>query len=151
MKESSEMRHASLAVWVETPSLVLLGDMSMFLYTKGELWLKLSILPIKIKLPMWLSGKESACQCRKLRRCWLDPWDGKIPWRRKWQPTPVFLPGKSHGQRRLVSYSQWNHKESDTTEQRSTHHMHLSKSTKSHVLHKHDFSVHIIVFQNLNT
>ena len=40
----------------------------------------------------------------------------EIPWRRKWQPTPVFLPGKSHGQRSLVDYSPWGHKESDTTE-----------------------------------
>ena len=46
-----------------------------------------------------------------------DPWVGKIPWRRKWYPIPIFLPGKSHGQRRLVGYSPWGHKESDTTEQ----------------------------------
>ena len=46
-------------------------------------------------LPWWLSGKEPAWQCR------FDPWVGKIPWRRKWLPTPVFLPGKSHGQRGL--------------------------------------------------
>ena len=45
-----------------------------------------------------------------------DPWVGNIPWRRKWQPTPVFLPGKSHGQRSLASYSPWGHKESDMTE-----------------------------------
>ena len=42
---------------------------------------------------------------------------GSIPWRRKWQPTPVFLPGKSHGQRSVVGYSPWGHKESDPTEQ----------------------------------
>ena len=47
-------------------------------------------------LPRWLSDKESSCQCRRPRRCRLDPWVGKIPWRRKWQPTPAFLPGKSH-------------------------------------------------------
>ena len=40
----------------------------------------------------------------------LDPWVGNIPWRRKWQPTPVFLPGKSHGQRSLVGYSLWGQK-----------------------------------------
>ena len=51
-------------------------------------------------LPWWLSGKKSACQCN---RCGFDPWL-KIPWRRKWQPTPVFLPGESHGQRSLVGY-----------------------------------------------
>ena len=49
-------------------------------------------------------------------RCAFNPWVRKIPWRRKWQPTPVFLPGKSHGQRILVSYSQWRCKESDMTE-----------------------------------
>ena len=42
-------------------------------------------------LPLWLSGKESACQCRRHR---FDSWVRKIPWRRKWQPTPIFLPGK---------------------------------------------------------
>jgi len=41
---------------------------------------------------------------------------GKIPWRRKWQPTPALLPGKSHGRRNLLGYSPWGHKESDTTE-----------------------------------
>ena len=47
---------------------------------------------------------------------------GKIPWRRKWQPTPIFLPGKFHGLRSLVGYSPWGCKESDTTEQ---FHFHL--------------------------
>ena len=46
-----------------------------------------------------------------------DPWVGKIPWRREWQPTPVFLPGESHGQRSLVGYSPWALKEPDTIEQ----------------------------------
>ena len=55
-----------------------------------------------IGLPRWLSDKESTCQCRRL---WFSPWVGKIPWRRKQQPAPVFLPGKSHGQRSLVGYS----------------------------------------------
>ena len=54
--------------------------------------------------PWWLSGKESSCQCR---RRGFNPWIGRIPWRRKWQPTPVFLPGKSHGQRSLAGYSPW--------------------------------------------
>ena len=55
-------------------------------------------------LPWWLSGKETACQCRRCR--FNDPWIGKIPWRKKWQHTPVFLPGKSYGQRSLAGYSQ---------------------------------------------
>ena len=61
-----------------------------------------------------MAGKESACQCRIHG---FDPWVRKIPWRRKWQPTPVFLPGKSHGQRSLVGYDPWGCNELDTTEQ----------------------------------
>ena len=60
----------------------------------------------------WLSGKESACQCR---RHGFDPLVRNIPWRRKWPPTPVFSPGKSHGQRSLVGCSPWGFKEQDTT------------------------------------
>ena len=55
-------------------------------------------------LPGWLSGKESVCQCRRRKRLGFYPWVGKIPWRRKWQATPVFLPGKSHGQRSLAGW-----------------------------------------------
>ena len=55
-------------------------------------------------LPWWPSGKEFPCQCRRLM---FNPWSGRCPWRRKWQLTPVFLPGKFHGQRSLVGYSQW--------------------------------------------
>ena len=64
-----------------------------------------------IRIFWWLSGKESACQCRRCKRCGFDFWVGKIPWRKKWQPTPVFLPGKFHGQRNLVGYSPWGRKE----------------------------------------
>ena len=61
----------------------------------------------------------------------LIPGSGRsIPWRRKWQPTPVFLPGKSHGRRSLVGYSPWGCKESDTTEQACSH----RKGCKSWVL-----------------
>ena len=56
------------------------------------------------RLPWWLSGKESTCQCRSLG---FNLWIQKIPWRRKWQPTPVFLPGKFHGQRSLAGYNPW--------------------------------------------
>ena len=68
-------------------------------------------------LPTWRSGKEPACQRRRCQRWGLHPWVGKILWRRKWEPTPVFLPGASHGQRSLVGYSPWGRKEYDTTEQ----------------------------------
>ena len=69
----------------------------------------------------------SCLQCGRPR---FDPWVGKIPWRRKRQPTPVFMPGKSHGPSSLVSYSPWGRKESDTTEQlhfTSLHHFRSSQ------------------------
>ena len=72
-------------------------------------------------LPGWLGVKESACQCRSRRRHGFKPWVAKIVWRRRWQPTPVFLLEKFHGQRSLVGYSPWGHKESDTTEHTHTH------------------------------
>ena len=73
------------------------------------------------RLPRWLSSKESACQHRRCRRRGFSPWGGKIPWRREWLPTPILLPGESHGQRSLVDYSLWGRKESDTTEQPTMH------------------------------
>ena len=66
--------------------------------------------------PGGTSGKEPTCQCRRCKRHGFDPWVGKIPWRRAWQPTPVFLPGESHEQRSLRGYSPWGCKESDMTE-----------------------------------
>ena len=69
------------------------------------LWL--SNIPIHYyiyELPQGLSSEDSACQCRRLR---FHPWVRKIPWRRQWQLTPVFLPGESHGERSLVGHSPW--------------------------------------------
>ena len=63
--------------------------------------------PRMLGFPSGTDGKEPACQCRRHKRRVFHPWVGKIPWRRKWQPTPVFLPGDSHGQRSLVCYSPW--------------------------------------------
>ena len=66
--------------------------------------------------PGYTGGKEYAYQYRSHKRRGFNPWVGKIPWRRKWQPTPVFLLGESHGQRSLVGYGPEGCKESDTTE-----------------------------------
>ena len=66
----------------------------------------------------WLSSIESTCQGRRRR---FNSWVRKIPWRRKWQLTPVFLPGKSHGQRSLEGYGPWGRKKLDTTEQQQQH------------------------------
>ena len=57
-------------------------------------------------LPRWISGKESTCNAADE----FDPWVRKIHWRRKWQPTPVFLSGKSHGQRTLLGHSPLGHR-----------------------------------------
>ena len=81
-------------------------------------------------LPRWLSGKEPTSQCRRHKRHRFDPWVRKIPWRRKWQPTPVFLPGKSHGQRRLAGSSPWGH------EWVTTEHTHACVHTHTHT-HTH--------------
>ena len=81
--------------------------------------------------------------CLQCRRSGFIPWVGKIPWRREWQPSPVFLPGESHGQRSVAGYSPWGHKESDTTKWLSlfTSHVHKAASfgirpitTHSHLL-----------------
>ena len=69
----------------------------------------------KSGFPSGASGKEPACQCRRHKRHGFDPWARKIPRRRAWQPTPVFLSGESHTQRSLADYSPWSCKELDTT------------------------------------
>ena len=69
---------------------------------------------IQCLLPRWLSGKEFACQ---RRRCRFDPRAEMIPWRGKWQPAVVYLPGKSYEQRSLAGCSPWGRKELETTEQ----------------------------------
>ena len=78
-----------------------------------------------LQLLRWCSGKEYTCKCRRCKRWGFNPWVGKIPWRRKWQPTPVFWPGEFQGQRNLgvhgsmgslESQSPLSHKESDATE-----------------------------------
>ena len=67
-------------------------------------------------------GKEHVCQCQRRKRHGFDPWVRKVPCRSTWQPTPVFLLGKSHGQRNWVGYNPWGCKESDMTE--ATSHVH---------------------------
>ena len=81
-------------------------------------------IEVKRELELWIKARQyfpsgsvrTRQQCRSHGRCRLDLSVRKLPWRRKWQPTPVFLPGESHGQSSLAGYSPWGHKESDTTE-----------------------------------
>ena len=86
--------------------------MNLSLYYRKSSSFLLSINNPCKGLPSGSVHEESACQWR---RRGFDPWIGKIPWRRAWQPTPVFLPGESHRHRSLVGYSPWGGKESDTT------------------------------------
>ena len=79
--------------------------------------------PPTFGLPRWLSGKESACQCRGHKRHTLDPWVGKIPWSRKRQPTPVFLPREYHRQGSLADYSPWGHTDLGTRARTHTTHL----------------------------
>jgi len=80
---------------------------------QSELWYMLAVVTIILGFPGGSDGKESTWKCG---RPGFDPWVRKMPWRREWQPTPIFLPGKFHGQKSLVGYSPWGHKESATTE-----------------------------------
>ena len=77
---------------------------------------KLNSLTFHLRLLSHCSGIEPIYQCRRCKRYRFDPWVGKIPWCRNWQPAPVFLPGKSHGQRSLAGCSPWGLKGSDMTE-----------------------------------
>ena len=77
----------------------------------GHAWATKFRCELKAK---WFRGLRVHLQCWG---CGFDLWVGKMPWRREWQPTPVFLPGESHGQRSLAGYTPWGRKESDTTKQ----------------------------------
>ena len=80
-------------------------------------------------LPWWLRWLSI---CLQYRRPGFDPWVWKIPWRRKWQPTPVLLPGKFQGWRNLVGYSPWGCKELDTTER-----LHFPFSLQAYICRGH--------------
>ena len=62
-------------------------------------------MPLYGNLPVRLEVMNLPIKCRKHKKCGLDYWVGKIPWRRKWQPTPIFLPGESYGERSLMDYN----------------------------------------------
>ena len=103
--------------WIKRPGML----QSMGSQRVGQDWATHLNWMLMHGLPRWHNGKESPCQCRRHKWCGFHLWIWKISWRRKWQLTPVFFPGKFHGQRSLVSYSPWGHKESDMTEWLRTH------------------------------
>ena len=79
--------------------------------------------------------KESACNAEDLG---LDSGVMKIPWRREWQPTPVFLPGEFCGQKSLTGYSPWGHKESDLAERLTYTHIHTLSAHESALIDIHE-------------
>ena len=95
------------------PGSLALAAWSLNHWTTREVLIK-SFFWLLFGFPGGSNGKESACKCRRPR---FNSWVRKIPWRRAWQVTPVFLPGESHGQRSLEGYRPQNHKEPDMTEQ----------------------------------
>ena len=66
-------------------------------------------------LPQVTLWQRICLPMQEMQACWFNPWVGNIHWRRKWQPNPVSLPGRAHGHNRLLGYSPWSHKGSDTT------------------------------------
>ena len=122
-----------LRKWMEPPSNYSyknLGHKENLKYSSLFCWKKkkdvswMVMLGLGFPSGLVVKKKKSVCQCRRHR---FDPWVRRSPWRRKWQPTPVFLPGESHGRGSLVSYSVWGHKESDMTE-----HAHVCVHTHTH-------------------
>ena len=104
-----QLCHLAVATW-----LVLTNDMQveMTWITSfcTESWPLRSAQRSPWGFPGGTSGKKPACQCRRHRRPEFNSWVRNIPWRRAWQPTPGFLPGKSHGRRSLVGCSPWGHR-----------------------------------------
>ena len=104
-------------------------------------WLSSIPLCVYICFPGGTSDKASACQCKRLKRHGFNPWVGKIPRGRKWQPTLILSPGKFHGRRTLAGYSPWGYKESYITVHRHacahatrvcTHMQHVCAHTYTH-------------------
>ena len=73
-------------------------------------------MPLMGASPVVLGVKNLSASAGDLKRCEFNPWAGRVPWRRAWQPTPVLLPGESHGQRSPADYSPQGYKELDMTE-----------------------------------
>ena len=115
-------RHLACVKWTSDFQLFLrhltIQELSCF----AEAWLAIHCM---LGLVSWESLKNLSANAGDVRdpdkRHRFDPWVEEIPWSRKWQSTPLFLPGDFHGQRSLLDYSLWGHKESDMTQLTHTH------------------------------
>ena len=109
----------------------------IYIYIYIHIYIYIYICKVEKIIPM---------QCRRQRRCRFDPWVRKISWSRKWQPTPVFLPGKSYRQKSLMGYSPWSCKESDWSVSMCVH---AHVCTHTHVLWMHtcvDIYTHLYLY-----
>ena len=86
----------------------------------------IAFVQVAKEFPKWLSSKKICLQCRRQGS---NPWVRKMPWKRKWQPTPVFSPGEFHGQRSLVGFSPWGHRARHNL---ATEHIHTHTHTHTH-------------------
>ena len=122
--EKETATHSSILAWkipwMEEPGRL----QSMGSQRIGHDWAACTFTHLVRGFPGGTSGKEPTCQCRSCKRCGFDPWVRKIPWRRAQQPSPLFLPEESHGQRSLEGYSPWGFTDSNITEV-TLHSMHL--------------------------
>ena len=120
--EKEMATHSSVFAW-RIPGMGEPGGLPfMGLHRVGHDWSDLAVAGIKRDFPGSSNGKESACNAGGPQ---FNPCIGKIAWRREWLPTSAFLPGESHRQRSLVSYSPWDRKESDMTERLTLSHFHI--------------------------
>ena len=118
-KATDALSEGSLGMGILTGRINLYQLNTLLMYIL--IMLTISIVNIKTGFPSGSVVKNQLAHAWDAGDVGSDPWVRKIFWKRKQQPTPVFLPGKSHGQRSLVGYSPWGHKVSDTAEQLSVH------------------------------
>ena len=105
LKQHTQAFHIEALI---TPYLFISTDPYCLTHSSHTLHLHTLVCPHSpTGLPWWVRQSRICLQCGRPR---FSPWVGKVPWRRKWQPTPVFVPGESHGQRSLVGYSPWGPK-----------------------------------------
>ena len=104
------------------------------IFKSRDISLPTKVCLVKAMIFFPVGGSDGKASCLQCGRPGFDPWVGKIHWRRKWQPTPVFLPGKSHGERSLAGYSPLGHKESDTTKW-----LHFNDQPRQHIKKQRHF------------
>ena len=107
----------NINTWQELPFIVFLKLWSFKFEYIFEIEMFITVEQAKILTLVITLRAQKVKNPPTSRRPRFDPWAGQIPWRMEWQPTPLFLPEEFHGQRRLVGYSPWTHKESGTTKQ----------------------------------